>query len=78
MKKLNLTGKANETYDLEKLSTENTRTNKDEKLLVQVWNWNPDGKFPTDIQIPEEEINDHKKSNPPDPKVGQIWLSKRV
>ena len=65
-KSINLTGKQGETYDLDTLSKD-TRTGEGE-LLVQVWKWNPN--------LPK--TNPHSKSNPPDLKLGQIWLSKFV
>lgn len=69
MRRINLTGKPGETYDLNKISSEDTRTNREEKLVVQVWEWNPKG-------IKGKEGS--KFSNPPETEIGQIWLSKRV
>ena len=65
-KSINLTGTSGKEYDLDKLSTEGTRTDTDSKLLVQVWKWNPAAE------------DDHKYPNPSDLEDGQMWLSKVV
>lgn len=75
-KSINLSGTPGKKYDLEKISSQNTRTAADEELLVQIWYWNPNGiaSYSND----EEKYENHKKPNPPSPKIGQIWLSKLV
>lgn len=73
---INITGNAGKKYDLEKISTENTRGASSEELLVQIWYWNPDG-----VEMYKEntdEFENHKSPNPPSPAIGQIWLSKWV
>lgn len=65
-KNINLTGTAGKKYDLDELKNTNTRTSKDESLVVQIWEWNPN--------LP----GDHGKPNPPSLEIGQIWLSKLV
>lgn len=75
-KSINLTGTAGKRYDLEEISTKNTRTSSEEELVVQVWYWNPNG---INIYKDNTEIyEEHKKPNPPNLKTGQIWLSKLV
>ena len=66
LRNINLTGTSGKEYDLDKLSTEGTRDDSNSELIVQIWKWNPNAK------------DDHKYPNPPDPKLGQIWLSKLV
>jgi hypothetical protein len=65
-KSINLTGTAGKTYNLDDLQKD-TRKGEGE-LLVQIWKWNPN--------LPKE--NPHSQPNPPDLKLGQIWLSKLV
>ena len=65
-KKLNLTGTSGKEYDLDQLSKSGTRDNTEEALVVQIWYWNPNLN------------NSHKYPNPPNPKLGQIWLSKLI
>ena len=65
---INITGTAGTTYDLADLATKNTRTSSDEELLVQIWYWSP--LF--------DKSNPHSKPNPPQPKLGQIWLSQLI
>ena len=65
---INLTGTASKTYNLDTISTQDTRKSSDEELLVQIWYWNPD--------LPEG--NPHKNPNPEKPVIGQMWLSKLV
>lgn len=64
---LNLTGTSGKEYDLDKIESQ-SRINSDEELVVQVWKWNPN----------EEKYKDKGRNqpNPPNPKVGQLWLSK--
>ena len=66
-KSIDLTGTSGKTYDLEQISSENTRLDSSMQLLVEVWEWNPDA-----------ANEDHRKPNPPSPAVGRIWLSKKV
>ena len=73
MKSLKLTGVQNKTYDLEELST-GSRTSETE-LRVHVWEWNPLGVKKYEGTA---DYEDHKSPNPPNLKVGQIWLSKKV
>lgn len=75
-KSINITGSAGKSYDLEQISTTNTRTDSSEELVVQIWYWNPNG-----IDSYKEDTDKyeaHKKPNPPTPVIGQIWLSKHV
>ena len=65
-KSINLTGTAGQSYDLDDLKKD-TRTGEGE-LLVQIWKWNPN--------LPKE--NPHSQPNPPNPVLGQMWLSKLV
>lgn len=61
----NIIGTAGVTYDLDEIES-NNRLNSEKSLVVQVWRYNPKSK------------DSLKKSpNPPNLKVGQIWLSKR-
>lgn len=64
--KINITGTTGKTYDLDKLQSNNGRASSEEELLVQIWNWNPNLKEP------------YNSPNPPDLKIGQIWMSKLV
>ena len=74
-KSINISGTPGKQYDLEQISTKQTRTDSSEALLVQIWYWNPNG-----IKSFEDrnDYEDHKKPNPPSPALGQIWLSKLV
>lgn len=67
-KNINLKGTAGNTYDLDELSKQGTRTSTDEELIVQIWYWNP--------LLPAE--NPHSKPNPENLKVGQMWLSRKI
>lgn len=67
-KNINLKGTAGNTYNLDELVISNTRLDSNLELLVQIWEWNPD----------LAETNEHHFPNPKNPKVGQIWLSKRI
>lgn len=59
----NIVGTAGTTYDLDELEKD-SRTNSEKSLVVQVWKYNPDSK------------NLEKRSpNPPNLKLGQIWVS---
>jgi hypothetical protein len=59
---INLRGEENKVYDLDKIAEE-ARNNETKALLVQIHEYNPDlGQSP----------------NPASPKVGQIWLSKKI
>lgn len=73
---INLSGTPGKQYDLDELSTKNTRGSADEELLVQVWYWNPNGieSYKND----QEKYEQHKKPNPSNLKIGQVWLSKLV
>ena len=62
-KSINLKGTSGKSYNLDELQTQNTRNNPEEALTVQIWNWHPDLK------------GDHSKPNPPNPKIGQMWMS---
>lgn len=75
-KSINITGSAGKSYDLEQISTTNTRTDSSEELVVQIWYWNPNGidSYKEDT----DKYESHKKPNPPEPVIGQIWLSKHV
>jgi len=64
-KKVNIKGTSGKTYNLDELFVNDTRSSASEGLVVQVWKWNPNLKA----------SNPHSKPNPPDPVVGQIWLS---
>lgn len=64
-KSINLTGTTGKKYNLDEISTVDTRTSGTE-LKVQVWKWSP-RLSPSDP---------HSKPNPPKPELGQIWLSK--
>jgi hypothetical protein len=66
-KSLNLSGQNGKTYDLEQISTQNTRLDSGMKLIVEVWYWNPDS-----------DIEERRSPNPPSPEIGRIWLSKLV
>lgn len=65
---INITGTAGKTYDLSDLADKNTRGASEEELFVQIWYWSP--LF--------DKSNPHSKPNPPQPKLGQIWLSQLV
>jgi len=64
---LKLTGTEKKEYDLDKIESQ-SRLNSDEELIVQVWKWNPN----------ETKYKDRGRNlpNPPEVKIGQIWLSK--
>lgn len=64
--KINLTGTAGKSYNLDDLQNSGGRSSSSEELVVQVWNWNPN--------LPEP----YNSPNPPNPVIGQIWLSKLV
>ena len=66
-KSINLTGTTGKKYDLDEISTVDTRTSGTE-LKVQVWLWSPE----------LSPSNPHSKPNPPKPELGQMWLSKLV
>lgn len=70
-KSINLSGSPGKNYNLEKLSTENTRTDSSKALMVQIWYWNAD--------VPGDG-NPHKFPNPPAEtlSIGNIWLSKHI
>jgi len=61
----NIQGTPGTTYDLDEIQAD-SRTNSDKSLVVQVWNYNPNSDDPT-----------KRSPNPPNLKIGQIWLSKR-
>lgn len=63
---INLKGTNGKTYNLDEISTENTRTDSSKELVVEVWYWNPNLK------------NSHKSPNPPNPEIGRIWLSQLI
>lgn len=65
---INITGSNGKNYNLDTISTKDTRQNSDEALLVQIWYWNPN--------LPEG--NPHKYPNPEKPAIGQMWLSKLI
>lgn len=65
---INITGSAGKSYNLDNIATKDTRQSSDEKLLVQIWYWNPN--------LPEG--NPHKNPNPEKPVIGQMWLSKLI
>lgn len=73
---INITGSSGKQYDLEELSTKNTRTDSSEELVVHIWYWNPDGI--ESYKEDETKYSEHTKPNPPNPQLGQIWLSKLV
>lgn len=75
-KSINLSGTPGKNYDLEQISTKNTRQDSSEELLVQIWYWNPNGI--ESYRMDPEKYNNHKKPNPPSPSIGQIWLSRLV
>lgn len=60
---INLKGTENKVYDLDKIADE-ARNNETKALVVQVHTFDP--------SLPGQS------PNPASPKVGQIWLSKRV
>lgn len=64
--KINITGTSGKTYDLDELQSKKGRASSEEELIVQIWNWNPE--LPSPYNSP----------NPPNLKIGQIWLSKLV
>ena len=64
--KINITGTAGKTYNLDEIKDSGSRDNPSEGLVVQVWKWNPN------LQSP------YNSPNPPNPVIGQIWLSKLV
>ena len=59
----NLVGTAGAVYDLDELQ-QDSRTNSEKELVVQVWKYNPASEDP-----------EKRSPNPPNPKLGQIWLS---
>lgn len=75
-KSINLSGTPGRNYDLEQISTTNTREDASQALLVQIWYWNPNGI--ESYKDDKEKFEAHKKPNPPMPQLGQIWLSKLV
>ena len=60
---INLKGTESKIYDLDKIAAE-ARNNEEKALVVQVINYDP--------EVPGQS------PNPASPKIGQIWLSKRV
>ena len=62
----NIVGTPGTHYDLDELE-KNSRTNSEKTLVVQVWKYNP-----------KSEDETKRSPNPPNLKIGQIWLSKRV
>lgn len=75
-KSINLTGTPGKEYNLETLANSNTRGDSSKELLVQIWYWNPDGI--TFYSNNPELFEQHKSPNPPNVKLGQMWLSKLV
>lgn len=65
-KNIDLKGTSGKKYDLDALSKTETRSSSGEALVVQIWYWNPNFS------------NAHKHPNPPSPKIGSIWLSKKI
>ena len=61
----NIVGTAGTTYDLDELEKD-SRTNSEKSLVLQVWKYNPDSKDPA-----------KQKPNPPQLKIGQIWISQK-
>ena len=73
---INLSGTPGKKYDLDVLTSQDTRTSNKEELVVQVWYWNPKG---IDAYKSDEiKFAEHRNPNPPNPELGQIWLSKLV
>lgn len=77
-KSINLSGTPGRGYDLDQMSTQYTRTSANEELVVQIWYWNPNGIQSYYDENNKEKYENHKRPNPPRPKLGQIWLSKLV
>lgn len=67
MAKVTISGTPGKKYDLDVISKTDLRTDDTSPLSVQVWYWSPNS---TDT--------DHTKQDPPNPVIGQIWLSKLV
>ena len=67
MAKITISGTAGKTYNLEEISKKDIRTDASSPLSVQIW-------YYSEYSVDE----DHKKPNPPNPEIGQIWLSKLV
>lgn len=61
----NITGTKNTTYDLDKLS-EDSRTNADRALVLQVWEYNPNSDNPI-----------RRLPRPAGVKTGQLWIAKK-
>ena len=61
----NIVGTAGTTYDLDELE-KNSRTNSEKSLVVQVWKYNPSSNDPQ-----------KRLPNPPNLKIGQIWVSQK-
>jgi len=61
----NIQGTPGTTYDLDEIQSD-SRLNSDKSLVVQVWAYDPNSSDPV-----------KRSPNPPNLKVGQIWLSKR-
>lgn len=66
-KSINLTGTEGASYNLDEIA-QDTRSNEEESLVVQIWYWSPFFK----------KENPHSKPNPPSPALGSVWLSKLV
>lgn len=62
---VNIQGTPSTTYDLDEIQAD-SRLNSEKSLVVQVWNYNPNS-----------SDSSKKSPNPPNLKIGQIWLSKR-
>jgi hypothetical protein len=60
---INLTGTQGKVYDLDKIAAE-ARDNYEKDLVVQIHTYDP--------TVPGQS------PNPANPKVGQIWLSKKI
>jgi hypothetical protein len=63
---INLTGTENKVYDLDKIAAE-ARNNYEKGLIVQIHTYNPEAPLLAD-----------RNPNPANPKIGQIWLSKKA
>ncbi len=67
MAKVTISGTNGKSYNLDEITKSNTRTDGSAPLTVQIWYWNSEA---LDV--------DHRNPDPPNPVIGQIWLSRLV
>lgn len=78
-KTIGITGSTGKTYDLDKLSKENTRGDSSSELLVQIWEWSPELPITNPHHYPNPcKYDETKKSIVSTLQLGQMWMSKLV